>query len=399
MVKKDYFRERTVSQIRSMQVKPSGNSRHLVELIDDLDPARDALQIMTYLIPARTRRGNLVREENMLDSIEYVPTNKKGVYREKLTGAQASRRYFHHGDLLALSQERGYNATLGLRDRPLDLRVSAFRQLGKKPQEEINFIGYSWFPVFGEKTKRVVPFVWLPEAARIFTYAENFTRFVQINRATGEKENKTGIKVREFANSRRVLKEGASVVVEVPSRSEKKLHYIFGLRQVPFIPNRPGEENNNLASVLGLRHFSIHGEDYEIINGHTPQDIFDIRYTFENSRQGSDLVKFSPQDIAGYMGVIKKQLSEQGNPTALTFNPFAFPSRHQADFYLKLCNNVLIFDPTLNGWKGDVRKLHLAEKSILLARAIGHFGHNDFSFWDPTRDGSFKDYDWSVKLG
>ena len=138
---------------------------------------------------------------------------------------------------------------------------------------------------------------------------------------------------------------------------------------------------------------SLVASDEGIIDGRTIHDKFDIRYTGRQDQEESNLVRFTPQDVAGYLGVIKKQLTEEHNITALTFNPFALPSQHQADFYRKLSNNVLIYDPELKT-KEKLRKLHLAEKSILLGRAIGHFGHDDFAFWNPVRDGIYRDFKW-----
>ena len=208
---------------------------------------------------------------------------------------------------------------------------------------------------------------------------------------------KTKIKVEEYADAQRVRKEGASVVVEVPSRTEKKQRYKFGFLHIPFIPNNPERQiNYNLAISLSLQPVSIGGNDEEEpIYGKTLHQIYDIRYNFEQSKEQSPVIRFSPQDISGYLGIIKQQLTEQHNSTALTFNPFALPSKHQAEFYKKLCNNVVIYDPTLVN-KNKFRKLHLAEKSILLARAIGHFRFEDFAYWDSTRDGVYKNFNWNI---
>jgi len=373
MAKKSYFNERTPKEIRNLRVNTTYGQKDLVQIIEELDSSTDFLEIRTHLIPGDFRRGNI-------------------------SGAEASRKFYKHGNLITLPQPRTLKDALESKYIPMDLRIEAFKKLAGMKQEEINFIGYSWRPVFGrDRTKRVVPFVWLPEGARIFSYAENNSLFRQKNPNTGIVETKKGIKVQEYADSKRVRTEGASVVLEVPSRTKKAPHYIFGLNHVPYIPNLPGlEENTNLASIFSLNHASIKGEDFEYIQGHTPHDIFDIRYTFENSREQSPLIKFSAQDIAGYLGIIKKQLTQQHNSTTLTFNPFALPSRHQAEFYNKLNNNVVIYDPTLSS-KTKLRKLHIAEKSILLGRAIAHFGHDDFAYWDPTRDGIFKGYDWSME--
>ena len=373
MAKKSYFRENTLSDIKSLNVSQAYAQRDLVEKIEDLNPSEDALEIRTSLIPGKFRRGN--------------------------SGNVASRKCYKHGDLIALPQPKGLNECYGLDEVPLDLRMQAFSKLQDRSPEEINFMGYSFQPVFGRnKTKRVVPFVWLAEGARIFSYAENYSKFKQRNPHTQNIEEKMGIKVEAYPDAERVRKEGASVVVDVPSRTEKKSKYKFGLTHVPFIPNNPEHETNyNLATVLSLQPSLLREEELdETPVGRTPHAVYDIQYKFADAREQSQVIRFTPQDIAGYLGIIKNQLVDNHNMTPLMFNPFALPSRHQAEFYKKLCNNVLTFDPTLSS-KNKLRKLHLAEKSILLGRASGHFGHDDFAYWDPTRDGVYKGFDWRVK--
>lgn len=367
--RKAFFQERTPAEIRKMSTTRGYHHNDLVQRIDDLDPSEDMLEIRTLMVPHRFRSGN--------------------------TSAQASRKAYKHGSLVALNQPSGLEDSYGWTDIPLDLRASAFAGLQDMKQSDINYVGYSFRPVFGRnRGKRVVPFVNLAEGARIFTYAENNSTFRQRDKASGDMVDKRGIKVDAYPHSRRVLKEGASVVVSVPSRTEKKQKYTFGLSHVPFVGNPPSDWNNYGLSVsLALAPSLVADEDGEVIDGRTEHSKYDIRYTYDGSREGSPVVRFTPQDVTGYLGVVKKQLAEDHNLTGLTFNPFAFPSQHQADFYGKLNNNVLIYDPEL-GSKDKLRKLHLAEKSILLARAIGHFGHDDFAYWDPVRDGIYRDFKW-----
>jgi len=370
MAKKPYFQEKTVSEVKKLKTSTAYNNHDLVQRIDDLDPSEDALEIRTIIIPGRFRSGN--------------------------TGAQASRKCLKHGSLIALPQPETLREAYEWADIPLDLRVAAFSLLRERKQEDINFVGYSWRPVFGRnRTKRIVPFVNSPEGTKIFTYAENYSRYKQKNPHTEKTEEKFGIKVEAYPDAKRVRKEGASVIVEVPSRTTKERRYKFGFLHVPFIPNNPQQgENYNLATALSLQPALLTDEETaEPITGRTPHDIYSLQYKFQNSREQSPVIRFTPQDIAGYLGIIKKQLTEDHNITALTYNPFALPSKHQAKFDNKLSNNVLIFDPTLSD-KFKLRKLHLAEKSILHARAIGQFWPEDFAYWDPTRDGIFKNYDW-----
>ncbi|GEM_PF-886453 len=367
MTKKTFFQERTETEIRALRQIKVDNQRDLVQRINDLNPSDDALEIDDYLIPSKYRSGR--------------------------TGAEASRKCYKHGNLIPLLQPTTLGDTYKDSRIPVDLRALAFSRLKNVKQQNMSFVGYSWRPVFGnDKLKRIVPFVALAEGAKLFTYAENYSAYQQ------DGEEKRGIKVEEYGDANRVRTEGENVIVEIPSRTKKQEKYRFGLIHVPYTPNDPvNGKNNNLAISLSLRPAIITGESAEDFieptKGRTLHDLYDIQYKFKQSTEQSAVLRFTPQDITGYLGVIKKQLTEGHNITALQFNPFALLSQHGAEFYKKLCNNILIKDPTLTS-KRKLRNLHLAEKSILLARAITHFGHNDFAYWDPTRDGIFKNYNW-----
>tara|TARA_Y100000310_G_scaffold313510_1_gene361944 strand:+ start:188 stop:1252 length:1065 start_codon:yes stop_codon:yes gene_type:complete len=350
MAKKAFFKDRTIKQVKSLNLSKASTPRNLVRKINDLDPKEDALEIRTHIIPGK-------------------------FYKNTKTGAEASRKCLKHGDLIALSQPQSQAEAYSSPEIPLAIRAKDFSQLESIREEDINYIGYSFRPVQGrDRTKRVVPFVWIPEGIKLFGYAENLT--------------KKGIEiVNSYSDAERVRKEGANVVVTVPSRTKGKQRYEFRLINVPMIRG-----NENLASVLGLKPAILQDELGEPKKGRPTHDTFNIRYTWASGREGSEVMTFYPQDIAAYIGIIKDE-SKKHNLTPLEINPFALASNHQAEFYTKLNNNVLIFDPTLTS-KDKLRKPHLAEKCILLARAIGKFGHDEFSYWDPGRDGKLKDYDW-----
>ncbi len=371
MLRKSFFEERTVEEVACLKVKKVYTNKDLVQKINELNNG-EGIEIRTFIIPGRFRINN--------------------------SGAEASKKCYKHGSLIALPQYHTLEETLSSHLIPLNFREQAFSELQKKKQQEINYVGFSWRPVFGtNRTKRIVPFVNISEGVKIFSYAENNSKYKQKNKFTGKVEEKLGIKVEAYPDAKRAEKEGASVVVEVPSRTAKKPKYKFVLLHIPFIPNNPQhKKNHNLATILSLEPALLREEETgELIVGRTEHQNYDIQYKFEESREQSPVIRFSPQDIAGYLGIVKKQLTEEHNTTALNFNPFALPSKHQANFYSKLCDSVLIYDPTLSS-KNKLRKLHLAEKSILLARAIAHFGHQDFSYWDPVRDGIFKNYSWRI---
>ncbi len=342
MTKKSFFRERSAAEIRHLSAKQVYSPRGLVERIDGLDPSSEAIELRTRIIP-----GNF-----------YINTENS---------AQAARKCYKHGDLIALSQPKGQGEAYECPDIPLAIRARDFAALGKMKEEEINFMGYSFRPVQGDKRKRVVPFVWLPEAERVFAYSENMS---------------DGIEVKPYADARRVFRQGADVICKVPSRSKKKSKYTIRLQNVPVLG-----VTEKRAVVWGVKPHYERGEEPE-------HSTFNIKYTYESDREGSDVVTFYPHDIAAYIATAA-HFWKKHNLTPMEMNPFALFSRKGVDFYKKLCNNVVIYDPTLSS-KSKLRKLNIAEKSIMLGRGIGKFGHDEFAFWNPERDGKLKDYNWGI---
>lgn len=347
MNKKSFFRERSVAEIgRLAKVRPVYKARGLVELIDNLNLGSEALELRMQVMPGR-------------------------FYANTKTGSEAARKCYKHGDLISLSQPETQADAHASREIPLAGRARDFAKLAEMREEEINFVGYSWYPVQGrDRRKRIVPFVGLSEAARLYAYAENVSN---------------GIEVRPYADCRRVATEGATVVCSVPSRTKKKPRHEIKLMHVPVI-----DTSEKRAVIWSLKP--------EYAPGQAPEhDFWNIRYTREHEPESSDVIRFGPHAIAAYFATVGHMLrtDRHHSMTPMDMNPFALPSKHQADFYNKLCNNVVIYDPSLRG-KNKLRKLHLAEKSILLARAIGKFGNEDFAYWDSERDGRIKDYRWGI---
>ncbi len=342
MSRKSFFQERTAAEIRKLDVREAYHQRGLVKKIDSLDEGK-GLIVRAQIIPGKF----FINAEN---------------------ATEAAKKCYKHGDFLGLCQARTQADAYQDKRIPLALRDKAFSALSSIQEESLNLIGYSFWPVQGrDRRERRVPFVWLPEAERLFAYAENMAG---------------GIKVKAYDDAKRVVSEGAKVLCSVPSRTRKKPRYNLRLESVPM-----DGATERRAVVWGLK------SNFEISPEH--RELATIKYNWEGERRDSDVFIFYPQDIAAYIAVVGDAWKNH-NLTPMEMNPFALPSRHQAEFYQKLCNNVLVYDPTLQR-KEKLRKMYIAEKSILLGRAISVFGHNDFAFWDPVRDGKLKDYDWSMK--
>ena len=350
MSKKSFFAERTPLQIRKLRVKQVSTQKDLVVKIHSLNPAEEAIELRSCLIPGRY----LYNTENW---------------------AQASRKALKHGPKLRLPHPTTWSECGRSPLIPLSLRAQALSGLEKMKEQNIQFSGYDVKPTWGDRTPRVYTFAWAPEGLRLFAYAE---------RHAG------GIKVESYANARRVARDGGSFVVEVPSRTVKSQRYKFRLDHVPVI-----RDSRNLTSVLTLKPAIMTEEETgEPEHGRTPHETYLMKYGYDTSQERDDVVNLYPQDLAAYLTIAREQWRAH-NMTTMEMNPFIILSRAGAEFCNRLNNNLLVYDPTLTG-KEKTRKPHIYEKSILIARAIGHFGHDEFAFCDWDRDGKPQDYDWSI---
>jgi len=352
--KKAFFEGRTVAEIRDLKSIRVYNQRDLVERIDCLH-----------------------EDESLILGFQIIPGR---FYRNNSGGSEAARRFWKKGPILYLPQPETAEEALASNEIPLNLRRKAIDELterlraGKLRQQDISLYGYSFHPVSGdERLRRVVPFCVPPEATKIFAYAETMTE---------------GVNVRPY--SRFSKEQGATVVVDVPSRTKGRPREEFGFVHVPFL-----RDKHNLANSLSIRPESISTDQATS----QPDELHKISYSVrEGDKEHVEEIHFFPRHVAAYLGIVRDQWKEATNfrvpPIALIFNPFIFPSKHQADFYQKLEQNLLVYDPSLAS-KQMLRKPNLAEKSIILGRASVVFGHEDFCFWDSTRDGKIKAYVWN----
>ena len=342
-MKKGFFKTRTAEEIRDLNLIPVSRARGLTYLIEALDPSRDALVIRFPLIPGRF----LINVQNF---------------------TEASRKFYKHGDVILLDQPTTKTDAYYNDEIPITIRERTFLdKLCREKEEDIDYIGFSFTPVQGrDKRKRRVPFVWDIEGQKLFAYSEHMTR---------------GIDVKPYQDSQRVKLEGAEIVCSVPSRTVKKQRYKIKLQNVPVKGN-----TERRAVVWSLK------SSFEIDPEHS---MWNIRYTWEHDRESKETFTFYPHDIAAYIKIVGSYWREHNNLTPMEMNPFVLFSKRGVEIYKKWDNNVLVFDPTLNS-KSKLRKPHISEKSLGLARAIGVLGHDEIAYWDPHRDGKLKDYDWSI---
>ncbi len=345
MAKKSFFKEKSEKEIRELNLRTVFSKKGLVEKILELNPASEGLEIRVQLLPGQ-------------------------FYRNTQSWKQASNKALKHGGYIPLSQPTTITEALKSRRLPHQIRKADFGQLDSIHEDEINLIGYSFKPIQGvDRRKRLVPFSWIMEGARIFAYSERL---------------KKGIEVKPYDDAAKVEQEGADVIVIVPSRKKRQRRYTIRFKHVPIIDNQ-----RKRAICWSL--------DTNFERGEEPRHkTFNIRYRFEHDREGSDVKVFYPHEIAGYLAIAKHYAAKEGNRVPWDMNPFAKPSQKLVDFYKRITNNVVIYDPTL-GKSGGTRKIHIAEECLLLGRAVRALGHDKTLFWNPERDPkTLADYDWTI---
>ena len=72
---------------------------------------------------------------------------------------------------------------------------------------------------------------------------------------------------------------------------------------------------------------------------------------------------------------------------------FAIPTQETVNYYLKLENNLLIYDENLKN-KNKLKKPNRAEKEISLWALVKYLGHDKTFYSKKSRDGNVADYKW-----
>lgn len=320
MVKKAFFHDPTVAEIREKTLV----NKRVTELIND-----------EYVI---------------LDSNLLVPR-----------GYESARKFMKHGP--EVKPRRIYSLEQAVREArtPVQLREEAFNRI-----KNSFYCGYSFMPVGKDKRKRKVPLVECLEGERIYAYS---------HRVPG-----TEIKVKPYDNAKRVRRDGAEIVLEVPSREEKNPRIRFKLTSVPIIDSY----EKHLIS-LGI------GSDHSCSSKR-----FNIRYKYSDDKESSGVMNICAHEIAGYLQIIDHYLNNEKNLIPLQMSPFAIPTQETVGFYLTLENNVLVRDESLTS-KDKLRKLNRAEMEIMLWGFVKDLGYDRTFYAKGSRDGNLSEYIWTRK--
>jgi len=194
-----------------------------------------------------------------------------------------------------------------------------------------------------------------------------------------------GTILKGYAAAKRVSREGGVFAVTIPSKEEKDDQYVIKLEHVPFLEPRDRKAHVWFLGTSQGSHHPLH-------------KFFNFGFKFESQTIPSDVQVFYPHEIAAYHLIVATEgRPSRANYIPLQTSPFPMPSQEGAEFYRRLLHNSVIFDPTITDQKNPekLRALHINEVSRLLALYVARRG-SAHAFWDLSRDGPIKDYDYSI---
>jgi len=310
------------------------------------------------LTKAQIRKKDLIENATLFD-LSQMTNNEYMIIDPIFAGNTLSaRKHMKHGPEVKPRRQYTIEQALNEKITPVQMREDVFNNLNGP-----FYCSYSFQPLGNDKRKRKVSLVQCLEGAKLYAYAN------QVNGAE--------IIVKPYADAKRVAKEGAEIIVEVPSRTQKQLRSRFKLMSIPVIDS---PEKYAIALNFGSTHSC-------------PSKEFKIRYTYENSKENSQVLNICAHEIAGYLGVIDYFCNEEKNLIPLQMSQFALPTQETADFYKKMDNNVLIRDNKIKS-KDSLRKPNFADKEVALWDWVKSKGH-DVSFYPKaSRDGTLANYNW-----
>jgi len=262
---------------------------------------------------------------------------------------------------------------------PLHLRQEAYERARKG---RLAHACYSFVPLIGnDKRRRRVGLVQILDGARIFAFSESLRKKLGVSeREFYEKVKYPGIKVKPYDNAKGTAKDGAQLIVRIPS-SENNERYQFRMSGIAVDNN-----SRKLAISHGLG--SNHQCGFSTFK--------ELRYPFAEEPETSNVFQVCKHETAAVYAIIDYCLKTSGLITPLETTQIALPSKRFQELYKRMLDSWLIYDETLET-RDKLRKPLQAEKEIVLDAAVKLFEYDEALFCNTKRDGKLKDYDWTLR--
>lgn len=310
------------------------------------------------LTKAEIKKKKFVEISHLID-VETLSNDEFTIIPNQVPrGYDSARKFMKHGTEVKLKRVYSITQSIQLSNTPIQLREKAFDSIKRH-----TLCGYTFLPLGRDKRKRKISLVECLEGVRIFAYS---------HQVSGSR-----IKVKPYSDSLKVRQEGAEVIIEVPSRTEKSERIQLKLLSMPFVdsPEKYGI-TNNLSS------------DHSC-----PSKRFNIRYRYSDDKEASGIFNLCCHEMAGNLELIQSEWDKNKNLIPLQMCQFAIPTQKTVDYYLRWERNILTRDEELKS-EDKLRKPNRADKEIGLWAFVEAFGYDETFYSRESRDGHVKDYIW-----
>ena len=316
--------------------------------------------------PQMLKQQTKTIKKNILDEILNINNEEIIIIENDLIKSEErGKKFAKFGHTINLRRFQSYKETMGLdaktiRDEAID------EEIKKRNKKAISGITYKPFAGPNNLTKKFT-LTELLKASKIYGYAPWNPK---------EELFKPTIHVKPYDEPLRVSRDGAEIIVRVPSRNKKPKYEMRFFST----PTRNNAYALNLAMLMTTSHMCKQKE-------------FFIRYTWEFSKERSNIYIWDSHEIAGYFAIVdfylnpkRRGLKEKKNTTPYNMNLFGHPTHELMKFYDALEHNTLI--------KGKEdkkpRRLLDIEKEVLLWNSIIH----EFGYDALNSKQKIKEYEW-----
>lgn len=254
-----------------------------------------------------------------------------------------------------------FNRRRILKDRSLPL---FFREqiIGDRLDGEELPSGFLWFPLKGRDRK----------ARKLGLYAVvNGHRIYAID----------GVEVRPYADAKKATKEGAKLIVTVPSMDKGREDYKFVLE-------RQAVDEDEEMMIIGSMFSTTHNCGDKDLNA--------MRYKFSDDREDSDLVNICAHEVAAQLASIEHFYSAgYGHNHVVLQNSFVpLLSRRFVEGAKRALDSLLVHDQETKDGCRRPRAGELEATYWLLVRELGAKGA---LYSSRNRDGKVRNYEWELR--
>lgn len=313
--------------------------------------------------------GNLQPDEVAVIPYSLIPYG----YREGPESRETFPMFLKRGPTIEIPTAKTLEQALAEHTGPTTRRLKTYNDL-RDPYSELTATGMSWYCPQDRMHRKVSAHDVL-EGMMIYSFSE-----LEHVPGSTARDKRHRIRVHEYGIDKENRETGASVVVDVPSRSHDN-HYRVKLHHFPFL----GSDDAWVWMQLQSEHSECGSKDFG--------NIYWSRDEESKKRRKLHDIVFCPHDVAAYLAVsaeeTRRVMKEQTHPSKkITLQPFPLFTQYTIDIWKKLRTQ------TFFGTARSARPLREYEIELELQRFLAREDSQKTMY---TSD-KIRDYNWEPSL-